>query len=206
MTRYYLDDRDITPDLPAGVGMSEVFHALESLTRGEHLYIREILFDGDNVLTEEFDPGQFPAEKMQPVEEVRIHSIPPNELVMQTIVGFVGFLEELSEPLDGLIADCRHEPDEYVYEKLKDLLVSLQELLRLFSITEELGNIRFAEILVKGKRADKIIQEFTEIIGEVINCREKDDLPAMADLLEFEIKPRISWIIDLFQQVLSNLS
>ncbi len=201
MTRFLWNDKDVTGELPESPGLSELLEYLDRVTADTHVVVKDIRLDGESISLDGFKPEEYPAEKLSGTEEVRVLTIQATDLLCQSIDGFVTYLQRITEPLDKLVADCRARPDQQVFQSLKDLLESFSDMMRLLHSVEKLGHLSLAEIELDGRPVTESLNDFTEIVEEVVRCQESGDYPTLADLLQYEVKPNIIQ----FQVLLKNV-
>lgn len=201
MTRFFLDDRDVTGQVWPSGNLKEVLEKLEQA--GAHLCIKEVRLDGEPLVLNVFRPEALDSRQLQVLSEVRIIQAKPTEIAARAVDGFQDFLKQLPPRLLELAAGLRSGNQQQAFKDLGRLLESYNELNNLLGLLLEM------KLLPEDWRepGDKpAAPRFQELIQELIRCQEERDFMLMADLVEYELPARNSEFLELMEKAQKALA
>ena len=205
MTRIFLDEKEITSDLTPGSDLRSLFDQLNTLVTDRQLFLKEIDIDGDTIPVDQLDIDAWTTEKLAGVSELKIFSRPAKALATETVQGMMAYLDGLPPHIMNLVDEFRRGEESTAYSRQVEFIKNLGYFFDLLNPVQQIGVFSFNDIVVDGRTATAIFEEFGEITKEMVECMEEVNSFLLSDLLEFEIIPQMGLFSKILAQTLPYL-
>ncbi len=205
MTRIFLDEKEITAELEPGNDLRALFDQLNKLVTDRQLFLKEIDIDGETVPADQLDIDAWTKEKLAGVAELRIFSRTARALATDTVQGMMAYLDALPPHIMALVDEFRRGEESTAYSRQVELIKNLGYFFDLLNPVQQIGGFSFEDIVVDGRTATAVFEEFGEITKEMMECMEEVNSFLLSDLLEFEIIPQVGLFSKILAQTLPYL-
>jgi hypothetical protein len=203
MTRYFINEREVTP--PENLS---AFDQILKHTEDYHLppnsIIRQINVDGYPLISDSF---QNPGEMLKQIENrdrIEIVTGTMSEIAHESIVEALAYFDRMESLIPSLASSFQIYPGPESFENLRQLLDGfywINVLLDKLAISYQLV---LENCLVQGISVLDHIKKFIAILKQFIDSQQRGDFVLIADLLEYEIIPIIPIWKDIFRLLLQK--
>lgn len=208
MTRFFIDERDVTASVPPGLNLGQVIEHLDGVMTEQETWVQDIRLDGESLDMTDLEPAEVTAEQLAGAKMVQFVTISPRVIAVEALTNFEQFLGAIGRPLDTLVGQLRQDPTPGAFAALKDLLESLRHLIDLLDLVQKVAPA-IEKTHTNSDQAQRLIDELSDILGEIVHCQEASDSGGLADLIEFELHPltgKFAELCDRLRQALDDPS
>ena len=199
MTRFYINEREITP--PQGiVSFDKILSHIDEDELPPNSVIRMVSIDGMPILQEDFSRNSEDINRqIFSGEKVEIVTGTVDEIIHDSISEAFEYIERLNEGIPQLALNFQTYPAPEAFEYLRQLYEGFYWLNILQQKLVANFDIDFNTVLIQGKSAKEHQQNYISILKKLQDAQESRDTVLIADLLEYEIAPMISVWKELLQ-------
>ena len=183
-----------------GIPLTNLVYLVEKWAAGKNLLIIEILIGG--IPIDKDDEAGLSKRKYSETDDVVIKTQKPADAALAAIREAKNQIPLFEKLIDEIITAQQKGEKEESIAKFSKLLKSLSDIIQLFKVLEQFIGEEFEKIQIKEKPILEINKELLEILQETKLAMEDQDFVTINDLLEYEIKPKIS---EDFQSILEEL-
>jgi len=190
MTRFFLDEREITP--PSDIfSLNQILKHVESVHLSPNTVVRQIWIDGSPFSIPTADGvADFSLEVSQR-EKIEIFTGTVTEIARESIQDALQYLNRVETATPSLISSFQDSPGPETFEGIKQLYQGLYWLIVLLSKLKANFQIDFESTVIQGTLVSEHHNKFISVLKQLIASQEKRDFVLTADLLEYEILPLV---------------
>jgi hypothetical protein len=189
MTRLYIDTQEVA-SLPVGLNsIEEIINLVESKYLPLDMLIQQIQVDGIPLDVE--DPVTCSRGSICHGDKIEIFTASLRQVAVDSINEAASYLDRIEMATPSLTKSLRVQPGMRAYENLKQFYEGFYCVNLLLNRLEQSFQIPFADIKISGGTAQSYCMMLASLLKEIIDAHEKRDFGLLADLLEYEISPRI---------------
>lgn len=199
MTRFYVNEREITP--PPGItSFEEILKHVDGGQLPPNSVVRHISVDGNPIMQEDFDPDSTALFKqLENGEKVEIITGTMEEIVRDSLAEAFAYLDRAEEGIPALAQNFQTNPGPESFQGLRQLYEGFYWINLLLCKLSDNFNIGLNAMTVQGETAGEHHRKFIEILKQLLDSQEKGDMVLISDLLEYEIAPMVPIWRELFQ-------
>lgn len=194
MARFFILDRELPDTIPPGLDLVGALHLLETTHPDMSICIKSLEVDGRTIPLDVREFEMVTAEVLEGADVVRIVPAEPREVALSAIVGFHDHLGGLEAPVQALVAEFRKGGSPEANRRLATFLEGLHQLFRLLEMIEGAGFIDPATLEVEGRSMLGVVQDFHDLLEELVACMEEQNAFLISDLLEFEFPQQVEMV------------
>ncbi|MBI1748826.1 MAG: hypothetical protein HYR55_19905 [Acidobacteria bacterium] len=190
MLTIYVDNQAVpTPSTPCTTLADLIAEVTRELQRDGRI-VQKLMINGQNYFTlrREFlnyvmtDPGEF-----RQVQKVEICSAAADTLAHDTIAGAIAYSEALLLGLQSIAQKLRAGQIQEGFHFYKAALDGILSLTELMSSLQSVLHVDYTQEVVNGVSLQHSLDDLTPKIQSLVEAQERNDLIALADLLEYDI-------------------
>jgi hypothetical protein len=202
MTRLFVDEREIAAPLPVFSSLDDVIRHVEGSHLPPNSVIRQINIDGRPLVSDEFqkDPSSMLGD-IDRRERIDILTGTVRDIAADSIREADSYLERVKSLTPMLAASFQACPGPEAFENLRQLYEGFYWINLLMDRLESTFHISLDNIMVEGICIREHHRRFLAILKQLVDSQEREDLVAIADLLEYEVRP----FVPIWQKMLGNI-
>ena len=191
MTRYYVNEREITP--PPGItSFDEILKHVDGNKIPPNSVVRLVSIDGNPLLQEDFtkDSDEI-IKQIENGEKVEIITGTVEEIVRDSLAEAFAYIDRAEKGIPALAKKFQTDPGPESFEGLRQLYEGFYWLSLLLKKLSANFNIPVNDISIQGETAGEHHRKFIVILKQLLDSQGKGDVVLISDLLEYEIAPLI---------------
>jgi hypothetical protein len=173
-----------------GIPCAKLVYLIEMWATQNNLIVIEILVN--NIPVDRADEAALAKKIYSASDDVLIKTQEPREAALAAVREAKKQIPAFEKIIDEIITAQQKGEKEESIAKFSRLLKSLSDVIHLFKVLERYKPAEFEGIRVNDKSITQVNEEMLEILQETKLAMEDQDFVTINDLLEYEIKPKIS--------------
>jgi hypothetical protein len=203
MTRFYIDEREISPP-PEISSLNQILAHFQDAEIPPNSIVRMISINGIPILKEDLSQNNVEINrKVSCSEKVEIVTGTVEEIVRDSIAEALEYLDRVEAITPSLASCFQTNPGPEAFESLRQLYEGFYWLNLLLDKLATNFKIILSDIIVQGVPAQDHHLKFIEILKHLVDSQERKDMILISDLLEYEIIPMVPVWKELFE-IISN--
>jgi hypothetical protein len=202
MTRFFVNDREITPPLEMS-SLGQVLRHVEASYLPPNSVVREIQIDGIPMMSD--IDSQIQPEMLGQIdtrERIEFYTGTLTQIAHDSIAEAMEYLDRIEAATPSLAESFRTYPGAEAFENLRQLCEGFYWLNILFGKLEVSFQINPREMQVRDSSLEDYYQKFLSILKQLIASQESGDFIMISDLLEYEILQ----LVPVWREVFSLIS
>ncbi|MBN1571507.1 MAG: hypothetical protein JXA73_26965 [Acidobacteria bacterium] len=205
MTRFYVNDKEITPPMDTS-SLGQILKEVENAHLPPNVVVRKIQIDGLPLLPQivSENPAAL-CEQMERSEKVEIFTGTLAEIAGDSIREALAYLRRIEDATPSLAESFRFSPNPDAFENLRQLCEGFYWLNLLIDKLGTNFQLRLEEMIVGGIPAMHHHQKFISVLKQLVESQESGDFILIADLLEYEILPLVPVWKEMFGSIAEKM-
>jgi hypothetical protein len=173
-----------------GITYSKLVFLLENWAAQNNLIVLEVIVN--SVPLDKNDEATLSKKTYSLKDEVLIKTQSPDAAALSAVREAKKQIPAFEKLVDEIIDSHQKGEKEEGSSKFSRLLNSIGDIVQLFKVLENYIPDKFEKILIRGKTILDINKEFLDSLQETKLAMEDQDFVTINDILEYEIKPKIT--------------
>ena len=206
MTRFFLDNKEISPPLDAA-SLAQILKHVEDAYLPANSVVRKIQIDGRPLMAESFSESQ--PEMLSQIlnrEQVEIFTATLSEIANDSIAEARSYLDRIEAAIPSLAESFRISPDPEAFRNLRQLCEGFYWLNILLDKLKTNFQLQFENMPIQGISAAEYHQRFISILHQLVESQQTGDFVLISDLLEYEILPLVPIWKEMLGAVLAKMN
>lgn len=189
MTRVSVDDQIAEVKTHIGDKLSDVLKAITAQLPPNRI-VKEVLLDGQLVAKPQ--RGAALDSLLAEIKELQIRTADREIWAVNGLDIALSSLERIQRSLIRVAEVCHEQDNPQAERYLRPCIEGLERFFETIAISRGAMNLDFARIDVDGISLAQIETEFIASLDSMIENKAQGDLPAVADVVEYELLPNLS--------------
>jgi hypothetical protein len=173
-----------------GITYSKLVFLLENWAAQNNLIVLEVIVN--SVPLDKNDEATLSKKIYSSKDDVHIKTQSPDAAALTAVREAKKQIPAFEKLVDEIITSHQKGEKEEGSAKFSRLLNSIGDIVQLFKVLENYIPDKFEKILIRGKSILDINKEFLDSLQETKLAMEDQDFVTINDILEYEIKPKIT--------------
>lgn len=183
-------------DLPALLATVEDHHL------SKDSFIRDVILDGESLVSKGvLDLHRIPAERRERASQINVISSTLYQITHEAVLDAQAYLSELEQPLATVASQFNSGQFRKANHNLAVLLEGLTSLLSLIGNLESNFALELGSVTCEGASVTVHLKDLRSQLELFVRAQEQQDTVTLADLLEYELRPRLR----LWKAILTTL-
>jgi hypothetical protein len=205
MTRYFINEREVTPPEEFSA-FDQILKHVEDYQLPPNSIIRQINIDGCPLISDSFtNPGEI-LKQIENRDKVEIVTGTVSEIAHESIAEALAYFDRMESLIPSLASSFQIYPGPESFENLRQLLDGFYWINILLDKLAASYHLVLESCLVQGISVLDHINKFIAVLKQFIDSQQRGDFVLIADLLEYEIIPIIPVWKDIFRLLLEKTS
>jgi hypothetical protein len=179
---------------------------LEDRYLPEGSFIRDVLLDGESLVANgSLDFKNIPAERVDRAQCINVISRTLQEVTAEAVDGARTYLAGLEQPISIVASQFNSGQFDKAYSNLGVLLDGVSNIINLVGSLESSFGIDCGSVVFQRASVTTHLKDLRFQLQELVQAQARQDTVAIADLLEYELRPRMSVWLGIFSTFLEQV-
>ena len=206
MLQVQFNSRELESSISSLEELPQLLAALEERHLPEGSFIRDVLLDGESLVRDgSLDLKNISPERFGQAQHINVISRTLKEVTVEAIDGARIYLVGLDKPISLVALQFNSGQFDKAHGNLGVLLDGISNLISLVGSLEANLGIACSQVIVHRASLTTHLRDLQLQLQYLVQARVQRDTVAIADLLDYELRPRMEIWQAVFAEILNHL-
>ncbi len=198
--RLFVDD-NLVPVSPDWGSVYDILHENIKDIMPQGKVIKDIDINEKNYGELMLDSEKSRAFKLSEIDDIKISTMSPENLVVESIASAVDFLNEFQRGIDSTTDEIRLGNYVEGFNNFAGYLSGLSVFVQVMEKIAQFANMDYTKYIYKEKSVQAYFGDTEKILASIMSTQKENDYVLLTDIVEFELKPNIAVWIDILTDI-----
>lgn len=206
MIRVLFNSQELNNPISTLDDLPQLLATVEDKHLPKNFFIRDVLLDGESLVSKGvLDLQGVSPDRREHASQINVLSSSLHEVSREAVAGAQVYLSELEKPVSIVALQFNAGQFDKAFHNLIILLQGISSLISLVSGLESNFALDYSEITAHGATVRTHLVDLREQLLQFVRAQEQQDTVTIADLLDYELKPRLLVWKDILAAVLAEV-